>query len=77
MIEETLDYSMLFSNVFFFSFLLNTVQSKNRFDHLQVDCPVDWGCRLHRLHLCRGVRPLNECPGYDTKQFDGEVLVML
>ena len=35
---------------------------------------VDWGCRIHWLHLCRGVRlpPLNECHGYDTKQTDGE-----
>ena len=25
--------------------------------------PVSWGCRIHRLHLCRGVRlPPNECP---------------
>ena len=31
----------------------------------------------HQLHLCRGVRPSNECPGYDTKQSDGEVWVML
>ena len=37
-------------------------------------CPVSWGCRIHWLHLCRGVRPPhNECPGYDTKQSDGEV----
>ena len=21
------------------------------------DCPVGWGCRIHRLHLCRGVTP--------------------
>ena len=21
-------------------------------------CPVGWGCRIHRLLLCRGVRPL-------------------
>ena len=36
------------------------------------------GCRIHQLHLCRGLRPPpNECPGYDTKQSDGEVLVML
>ena len=21
------------------------------------DCPVSWGCRIHWLHLCRGVRP--------------------
>ena len=39
---------------------------------------VGWGCRTHRLHLCRGVRPPpNECPDYDTKQSDGEVPVML
>ena len=43
----------------------------------RIDCPVGWGCRIHRLHLCRGVTPHNECPGYDIKQYDGEVLVML
>ena len=21
------------------------------------DCPVTWGCRIHWLHLCRGVKP--------------------
>ena len=32
--------------------------------------PVGWGCRIHRRHLCRRVRPpSNECPGYDTKQW--------
>ena len=44
------------------------------------DCLVSWGCRIHRLCLCRGVRTppaRNECPGYDTKQPDGEVPVML
>ena len=31
--------------------------------------PVGWHCRIHRLLLCRGVRPPphNKCPGYDTK----------
>ena len=30
------------------------------------------------LHLCRRVRlPPNECPGFYTKQSDGEVLVIL
>ncbi len=38
--------------------------------------PVGLGCRIHRLLLCRGVRPQNECPVYDTKQYDGEVPVM-
>ena len=42
-------------------------------------CPVGWCCRIHRLLLRRGVRPRphNECPGYCTKQSDGEVPVML
>ena len=42
------------------------------------DCPVGWGCRIHRLHFCQGVRtPLpNKCPAYDTNQFY-EVPVML
>ena len=35
-------------------------------------------CRPSWLHLCRMVRPLpNEYPGYDPKQSDGEVPVML
>ena len=24
---------------------------------LPIDCSVGWGCRIHRLLLCRGVRP--------------------
>ena len=40
-------------------------------------CPVDWGCRIHWLHLCRGLRPPNKCPGYDTEQSECEVPVML
>ena len=40
-------------------------------------CPVGWDCRIHRLHLCKGVRaPPNECPVYDTKLSDGEVSVI-
>ena len=40
-------------------------------------CPVGWGCRIHRLLPCRGVRPPNECPAYENKQSDGEVRVIL
>ena len=30
-------------------------------------CPVGWGCRIHQLHLHRGVRTLlNECPEYGS-----------
>ena len=39
--------------------------------------PVGWSYRIHRLHLCRGVRTPNECPRYDSKQSDGEALVIL
>ena len=42
--------------------------------------PVGWDCRTHGLLICRGVRPpttTNECPGYNTKPFDGEVRTML
>ena len=37
------------------------------------------GCRIHWLHLCRGGKtpPHHECPGYDTKQSDGEVPAVL
>ena len=37
--------------------------------------PVGWGCGIRRLHLCRGVRSLNECPRYDSKPSDGEASV--
>ena len=36
--------------------------------------PLGCGCRIHRLHPCRGG---NESPSYDTKQSEGEALVML
>ena len=39
--------------------------------------PVRWGSRIHRLHLCKGVRTSNKCPVHGTKQPNGEILVML
>ena len=36
-----------------------------------------WSCKIYRFYLCRWVRPLNECPGYDIKQSDGEAPVIL
>ena len=36
-----------------------------------------WVYRIHQLHLCRGVRIPNECPGYNTKQSNGEASVKL
>ena len=39
---------------------------------------VFFGCRIHQILLCRGVRtPPNKCPEYDTKQSNGEIPVML
>ena len=51
----------------------------NRCYEMLLTYPVGWCCRIHRLLLCRGVRPPppNECPGYDTKQSDGEAPVIL
>ena len=46
-------------------------------DVLQHFGPLGWGLRIHRLHLCRGVRLPNKYPGYDTKQSDSEAPVML
>ena len=41
-------------------------------------CPVDWGFRIPRLLLCRGVRPPhNQCPGYDSQPTDCEVSVIM
>ena len=40
---------------------------------LYYQSPVGLSCRIHRQHLCRGVRP----PPHDTKQSDGEIRVML
>ena len=42
-----------------------------------IGCPVDWGCKIHRLLLCRGVELPQGVSWYDTKQSDGEVQVML
>ena len=37
---------------------------------------VGWGCRIHRLHLCRGVRLQQQVPWIRYKQSDGEASVM-
>ena len=44
---------------------------------IYIYCPIGWACRIHQMLLCKGVIPTpNNCPGYDTKQSDGEVPVM-
>ena len=45
--------------------------------HSFFHCPFGWGCRIHQLVLCWGVRlPHNEWPGYDTKQSDCEITAL-
>ena len=45
--------------------------------HHKHACPVGWGCKIYRLHLCRGYdSPPTSFPAYNTKQSDGEVPVM-
>ena len=39
--------------------------------------PVGWGCRIHWLHLCKGIRYSQRVSWYDIKQSDGEVPVMM
>ena len=39
--------------------------------------PLDWECRIHRLHLSRGIRPsTNKCRGCDIKPFDGKAVAL-
>ena len=33
------------------------LSNKNYFQPIILGCPVSWSCRIHRLLLCRGVRP--------------------
>ena len=56
-----------------FSYNLDYNVQNYRFS-LSYNCLVVWGCRRHRLHLCRGVSPppTKESPGYDTKASDGK-----
>ena len=56
---------------------LATILNTNNSFGNKISNPVGWGCIIHRMHLCRGVRSLPECLAYNTKQSDGETLIML
>ena len=49
--------------------------------HLYLTAPISFhwskSCRIHQLHLCRGVRPSQRVSCYDTKQSDYGAPVML
>ena len=63
---------MLFTKLSWIHYSVWSAQNKSHEQWLcssSLYCPVGWGCRIHRLLLCRRVRLLsNECPVYDTKQ---------
>ncbi len=40
----------------FVIFTLSNHYIKNVYMRIKKQTPVGWGCRIHRLHLCRGVR---------------------
>ena len=58
------DLSQMFCLQYFQTFLLLYFGMLNLILSIfRVCCPASWGCRIHRLLLCRGVRPPpNECP---------------
>ena len=62
----------IFIFIYLFGYVVRTI-------HLLPTYQKKKTCRIHWLHLCRGVRlpPPNAYPGYDTKQSDGKVPVML
>ena len=52
--QKNIRYYRVYSNFvsrFSFIFLLKVMEY-----FLLTVCPVDWGCRIHRLLLCRGIR---------------------
>ena len=66
--------NLRFSHLFILTLLLTSIDIS--ITHIYIG-PVDWGYIIHRLHLCRGVRPLtNKSPGYSTERSDGEARVM-
>ena len=63
-----------FFNCYFYSIAINNYQ----LNFINNDKMIYQFCILPSLLLCRGVRPSsNKCPGYDTKQSDGEVPAVL
>ena len=63
-------FCLLFSSLFCllpFSFFFSLFPPFLFIPRPYLSYPVGTNCRIHRLHLCRGVTPtpLNECPRYD------------
>ena len=78
-------YSNTNNSIYYKSFVGNFLLNKLKLIRLPTNTAIVStefnGCRIHRLLLCRRARPpppaFKECPGYITKQSDGEAPVML
>ena len=70
--QEVKESHILFVYIYIFCAVVSSDFSTQLYDD-----PVGWGCRIHWLHLCRGVRLPQRMSWYDTKQSDGEAPVML
>ena len=65
-------FADLFLKVFFFLLIVKTVilnLCSHIYDFHYLNLKVGWGCTIERGKT----PPHNECPGYGTKQSDGEV----
>ena len=57
-------------NFFFLVFFsqIKILLTDQKVEKTKFGSPVGWGCRIHRLHIQRGVRPPpKECPGFGIK----------
>ena len=59
-----------------FSELSNLSTTYRKWCKLNLTCPVGWSCKIHRLLLCRGVRPTQRVSWIWHKS-DGEIPVIL
>ena len=73
-------YIYIFVKIFFKSFLFWHTVIWCQISRFNINnfYPVSWSCRIHRLLLCRGVKHSpQKCPGYDSKQSEGETPAIL
>ena len=59
--------------IYIYIYILTSWYSQDDKFHAFLNGPLSWSCKIHGLHFCRGARLPYQCPGYDTKQSDGEL----
>ena len=48
-------YKYVYMHIYIYIYIYTHTHT-HTYSHVYV-CPVGWGCRIHRLHFCRGLRP--------------------